>query len=126
MGEETHGVRLDRVEVEVSTISKDMAGLKSDVRSLASILHRIEDGVASAQQRFENDKQASRLNPMALATVLITIISILVGGAWLVGGTQARLDERSIHQQRALDRMEQRQWEGRKGGGPANAAPPSG
>ena len=117
MSEEAHGPRLDRVESEVQTITRDMgtlktdmSGLKSDVRGLGSILNRIEQGVASAQQRFDDDKSAARLNPIALATVLITIISILVGGAWLVGGTQARLDERSIHQQQMIDRIENRQW----------------
>lgn len=109
--------RLTHVEREVSTIRGEMAGLtkemgdvRADVRGLGSILGRIEQGVAEAQQRFDNDKQAARLNPIALATVLLSIITILVGGAWLISGELARHDERSIYQQRMLDRVEQRQW----------------
>ena len=119
-----HGERLDRVETEVATIrdemgglKSEMSGLKSDVRGLGGILQRIEQGVAQAQQRFDDDKQASRTNPVALATVLLSIISILIGGAWLVSGELARHDERSTHQLRQLVLAEQRQWEGRNRGG---------
>lgn len=88
-----------------------MAEIRSDVRGLGSILQRIETGVAEAQQRFDNREQASRLNPIAMGSVLLTIISILVGGSWLISGELARHDERSMYQQRILDRMELRQWD---------------
>lgn len=117
-------VRLDRVETEVSTIRNEMGGIKSEVsglkaqmRGFGDVLQRIDAGVAAAQQRFEDDKQASRINPIALATVLISIISILVGGAWLVSGELARHDERSAFQQRSIDKIEQRQWDSRAAGG---------
>jgi hypothetical protein len=109
--------RLTHVEREVSTIRGEMAGLtkemgdvRADVRGLGSILGRIEQGVAEAQQRFDNDKLAARINPIAMATVLLSIISILVGGAWLISGELARHDERSAHQQRLLNQIEHRQW----------------
>lgn len=117
-GAEAHGVRLDRVETQVETFSRemsglksDMAGVKADVRGLGSILTRIEQGIAASQQQWQDDKQASRLNPIAMGSVLLTIISILVGGAWLISGAIARQDERSIHQQRSIELVERRQWE---------------
>jgi cell division protein FtsB len=80
--------------------------------------------VSNAQQQWQDDKQASRINPIALTTVLISIISILVGGAWLVSGSLARSDERSVHQQRkVIDRMELRQWLLQGMGGPNVSAP---
>jgi hypothetical protein len=131
VSEETHGVRLDRVETEVQTITRDMgvlktdmSGLKAGMRGLGDVLQRIEGGLSTAQQQWQDDKQASRINPIALATVLISIISILVGGAWLVSGSLARGDERSVQQQKVIDRMEQRQWLLHKGmGGPNGSAP---
>lgn len=124
---ETFGARLTTVESEVTTVRTEMAGLKSDVRSLASILRRIEEGVEAAQTRFENDKQASRLNPVALASVLITIITIMIGGAWTIGGELARHDERSTYHRRDIDRIEQRQWDSRgRGGASSVSAAPQG
>lgn len=118
MGEEAHGPRLDRVEREVTTISAevgglktDVAGLRSDMRGFGSVLKRIEDGVSLAQQQWQDDKQASRLNPIAMGSVLLTIISIMVGGAWLISGDLSRHDERSAHQQRQIERTERRLWE---------------
>lgn len=123
MSEVGHSQRLDKVETEVSTIRTEMGGLKSEMsglkagmRGLGDVLERIESSVASAQQQWQDDKQASRINPIALASVLISIISILIGGAWLVSGAISRGDERSIQQQKYLDRMEQRQWLLHKGG----------
>lgn len=120
MSDEAHGVRLDAVEREVSTIRTEMGGIKdnvgrltADVRGLGDILQRIEAGVAQAHQRFDSDKEASRLNPVALGSVLLTIISVLVGGAWLISGELARHDERSAYQQRLIDLIEARQWEHR-------------
>jgi cell division protein FtsB len=70
------------------------------MRGLGDVLQRIEASVSNAQQQWQDDKQASRINPIALTSVLISIISILVGGAWLVSGSLARQDERSVQQQR--------------------------
>lgn len=123
MSDDVLNTRVTRVEgdvevikTEIGGIKAQMTGLQSDMRGLASILHRIEEGVASAQQRHENDKLASRMNPIAFGSVLLTIISILVGGAWLISGELARHDERSFHQQRMIDQIERRQW-GRVGPG---------
>lgn len=132
MSDDVHSGRLDRVESEVSTIRgeiggiiKDVSAVRADVRGLGSVLQRIEQGVSNAQQRFDDDKQASRINPIAMGSVLLTIISILVGGSWLISGELSRHDERSIHQQRQVDRIEQRMWvSGVRGG--QHAAGPSG
>lgn len=117
-----HGARISRVEGEVEAIRNDlggikteMSGLKAGMRGLGDVLQRIEQSVASAQQQWQDDKQASRINPIALATVLISIISILVGGAWLVSGDLARHDERSIYQQRLIDKLERQQEGGSNG-----------
>ena len=133
VSEVDHGARIGRVESDVQSmresmgaLASDVTGLKADVRGLGSILGRIEQGVASAQQQWQDDKQASRINPIALTTVLVSVISILVGGAWLVSGGLAtnatRLEEqdRSMARtislrdrefdsiQRRLDRLEER------------------
>jgi hypothetical protein len=123
VSEEAQGVRLDRVEAEVQTITNDMGTLKTDMsglragmKGLGDVLQRIEANVSTAQQQWQDDKHASRINPVALATVLVSVISILVGGAWVIGGQLARQDERGVYQQRMLDRVEQRQWASRIGG----------
>jgi hypothetical protein len=67
-----------------------MNGLKVGMRGLGDVLQRIEASVSTAQQQWQDDKHASRINPIALASVLISIISILVGGAWLISGQLAR------------------------------------
>jgi hypothetical protein len=100
-----HAARLSRVEDEVGGVKQQVTRLEAQMRGFGDILSRIESGISEAHQRFEDDKQASRVNPIALATVLITIISILVGGAWTISGQLARFDERSTYQQRAIDRM---------------------
>ena len=101
---EEHGARLTRVEGEVEVIRSELGALSNQMSSFSSILQRIE-------QTITNDRQASRINPLAMVTMLISVISILVGGAWLISGELARGDERSVYQQRMLDRMEQRQWD---------------
>lgn len=119
MSDVEHGSRLTRVESEVETIRGELNSLNSQMSSFGSILQRIEQGIT-------NDRQASRINPIALATVLITIISVLVGGSWLISGELARGDERSAYQMKMIDRVEQRQWEQRKVGvfGAASQIPP--
>lgn len=125
MIEQEHGVRLTRVENEVSGIKTDVADLKAQMRGFGGILERIEVGISTSQKQAIEDKNASRTNPVALATVLITIISILIGGAWLISAELARGDERSLYQQKMLDRIELRQWQQRRGSASATPeAPP--
>jgi hypothetical protein len=102
---EAHGVRLDKVEGEITTVRTEMAGLKAQMRGFGDVLERIERGVASAQQQFHDDKQAARINPIALATILISIISILVGGAWLISGGLATSATRLEEQDKSLARI---------------------
>lgn len=115
-----HDARIGRVEGEVQTIRSEMGGLKSDVSSLkgdvkglGSILGRIEQGVLRAQDKSEEREHASKPNLVAVVSVLITIISIIVGGAWLISGQLSRMDERSEWIQRQIDRTERRLWNGR-------------
>lgn len=121
-----HGSRLTHVEGEIGGIKTAVAQLKTQMQGLGDILSRIEGGISQAQQQALEEKHASRVNPVALATVLVSIISVLIGGAWLVGGELARHDERSQYQQRMIDRIELRQWQQRPGeaqSGPAEAHP---
>lgn len=129
MSGDVHG-RIDQVENEMKVIGTDVAGLKSDMsglkadmRGFGTILQRIDDGVKDAMNRVETDKAAARLNPTAVASVLMTLISIIVGGAWLVSGQIARLDERDlrrdievIEMNKRIDRVDVRQWQDVKGG----------
>jgi hypothetical protein len=122
VSEAEHGTRLARVEKEVGGIQNEITGLKAQMRGFGDILNRIEQGVAAAQQRFDDDKQAARINPIAVAAILITIITTLVGGAWVVSGELSKHDAVSEFQQKMLDRMEQRQWEGGHRGSQAPAS----
>jgi hypothetical protein len=97
-----HGQRIDRVEGEVSGIRADVAsltsdvtGLKIDVKGLGGILGRIEAGVNRAQEQSEQRATANKPNVVAIVSILITIITVLVGGAWVIGGSIARGQERS-------------------------------
>ena len=132
-----HDARITRVESEVELIRNDLGGIKQDMsgvkasmRGFGDILTRIEQSVQAAQDRHDHEKQASRLNPIAFATVIITLISIIVGGAWLISGglatTATRLDDndrataqlismrdREFNQiQRRLDKLEGGQHSG--------------
>lgn len=126
-----HGQRLDRVENEVqairgdmSTLTSEVGGLKADVKGLGAILGRIEQGVLRAQEKTEEREAASKPNLVAVVSVLITIISIIVGGAWLISGQLSRMDERSVWIQRQIDRNEQRLWTNRGGGGESSKKAP--
>ena len=126
---EGHGARLTRVEGEVEAIRGDLGGIKTNMtkletsmRGLGDILQRIEQNVAQAQDRHDHEKMASRLNPIAFASILITIITILVGGAWTISGQLAREDERSQVQMHQIELIEFRQWQARgQSGVPAEA-----
>lgn len=105
-----NSARLDRVETEVLTIRTEMGGIKadvggltSDVRALGGILGRIERGVEAAQAKHEEKEQASKPNMLAIVSVLITIISIIVGGAWMISGNISRMDERDKMRDRELE-----------------------
>lgn len=118
-----HDARIGRVESEVQTVRSEMSSLagevtivKSDVKGLGAILGRIEQGVLRAQEKSEERDLASKPNLVAVVSVLITIISIIVGGAWVIGSQLARQDERSIGLQRQIDRNDQRLWDEHKGG----------
>lgn len=117
--EADYGSRLTHVEGEIGGIKTAVAQLKIQMQGLGDILSRIEGGISQAQQQALEDKRGSRVNPVALATVLISIITVLIGGAWLVGGELARHDERSIHQQHMVDQIELRQWQQHTGGTPS-------
>jgi hypothetical protein len=115
-----HDARIVRVESEVQSLrdgmgqlSTDLGNLKADVKGLASILGRIEQGVLRAQERSDEREVAGKPSIVALVSVLITVISIIVGGAWLISGQLSRMDERSIWIQRQIERNEQRLWLGR-------------
>jgi hypothetical protein len=96
---------------EMGVFSADMSGMKADMKAFGGILGRIESGVKDAQRQQQEEKSASRINPIALASVLVAIISTLVGGAWVIGGQLSRFDERSVQQQKLNDRTEQRLWD---------------
>lgn len=137
MSEESHGVRIDRVEAEVGAIRTHMDGLKTDmgrvqadVKGLGGILTRIENGVLRAQEQQDQREQQSRHSPVAIATVLVTFMSILIAGSWTIGSQGARTEVRLNDQdtqmsrllqqrdreldtmQRRIDRVEDKEWHG--------------
>jgi hypothetical protein len=129
---EDHSVRLDRVENEVGAIRSEMGGLKTemgrvqaDVKGLGAILSRIEQGVLRAQEQQDQREIQARHSPVAIATVLITIMSMMVGGAWVIGSNVARMDERSVWLEHAQQITDQRVWaivHGGSGGQPSQAS----
>jgi hypothetical protein len=115
MAEGIDATRLDRVETEVATIRFEMGDLKSevtsvkaDIHALGGILSRIEESVKDAHSEQSQRDQRSRPNLIAVVSVLITIVSILVGGAWTIGSDLARHDERSVWMMRELAKIERR------------------
>lgn len=105
----SEATRLDRVENDVSQMRADVGGLKlgfgrleADVRNFGTILGRIEDGIVRAQTADAEKEQRSKPPVVAVVSLLITIILALIGGAYMSGANYARLDERTIAQQREL------------------------
>lgn len=141
-----HDARLGRVETEVEGMRSDITGIKTqvsavtaDVKAFGGILSRIETGVLRSQERSEERQDANKPNLTAIVSVLITIISILVGGAWLISGQLARQDasialadqtsrqlvaerDREIDDLRArISKGEDRLWSVNRGGSTAPA-----
>jgi hypothetical protein len=117
VSEEAHSVRLDRVEGEVGAIRSEMSGMRTDmsqvqadVKGLGAILSRIEQGVLRAQEQQDQREALAKHSPVAIATVLVTIMSLLVGGAWMIGSNVARVDERSQWMERQQELTEQHVW----------------
>lgn len=123
--------RLDRVENEVGVIRSELGGLKTDMgrvqsemKGFGAILSRIEQGFLRAQEQQDAKDASSRHNPVAVATVLITIMSMMVGGAWVIGSNIGHLDERSAWMEKLIDRNEQRLWaSGHYGGDNGQSSP---
>lgn len=110
----------------MSGLKADVVGLAGDVRSLGGILGRIEQGVLRSQERSDERIEANKPNPTAIVSVLITIISLMVGGAWMISGQLASQHERSewvkeqlSNQDDHIERVEGRQ----RTGGPAREGP---
>jgi hypothetical protein len=120
MAEElNHGPRIDRVEGEVQairgemgTLTKEVSDIRSDVRGLGAILGRIEQSVLRAQERDDHREDRAKPNIVAIVSVLITMISIIVGGAWIISGQLAQEHERSEWLQRSINTLDQRMWDG--------------
>lgn len=120
-----HNQRVERVETDVlnlrsdfASVTRDIDAVKSDIKALGGILVRIESGVQRAQEKSEERSERNKPNLTAIVSVLITIISILVGGAWLISGSLATFDERTTERSREFDqlhaqiaRVEQHQWD---------------
>lgn len=117
--------RFEKVETEVSNLrddfslfTRDLDVVKSDIKALGGILIRIEGGVTRAQEKAEERSERSKPNLTAIVSVLITIISILVGGAWLIGSSLSNLTVRTQESLRERDeirielgRLEEHQWQ---------------
>ena len=126
-----HGQRISAVETEVQTIRSEVGGMrtelgvvKADVKGLGAILNRIEQGILRAQDQQDHREAQSKPNLVAVVSVLITMITIIVGGAWAISGQLSRMDERSIWVQRQIDRNEHRLWREHAGGGNGVASDP--
>lgn len=121
-----HGQRIAAVESEVQTIRTEMGGIRSemgvvkaDIKGLGAILGRIEQGILRAQEQQDQKEQLSRPNMVAIVSVIITLMSMMVGGAWMISGNLARQNEAIERIDRDQFRIEQRQW------GPTHVQPAS-
>lgn len=110
MSEVDHGQRIGRVEAEVQSLHTNVSDLKADVKGLGGILTRIERGIEMAQERSAEREEHAKPNVTAVISILITMITIIVGGAWLISGSLSRQDERSDWVKGRLELIEQRQW----------------
>ena len=113
--------RLDRVETEVDALRGVVSEVRSDIRSVVVAVGEIKDSLKTRDSREAEERHASRPNIYAISAVLFSVLSALIGGAWIIGGTTARLDERDIQRDKQLarielemDRIEARQWNGRR------------
>lgn len=92
-----HGQRLTAVESEVQTIRSEMGTIKADVKGLGAILGRIEEGILRAQDQQDRQK----VSPIAIVSFIVTVLSMMVGGSWLISGslatTSIRLDDQEKH-----------------------------
>jgi hypothetical protein len=131
---EADGMRSEMggIKAEMSGIKSDVSGLKSDVKAFGGILSRIEQGVARNQERSEEKESQGRPSLVAMISVLITLISIIVGGAWVISGSLARQDasitradqtaavlvavrDREVDQLKTrIDRNEEHIWDNRR------------
>lgn len=84
----------------MTTLSGDLGLVKADVKAFGGILVRIEEGVNKAQERSDEKEIAGKPNLVAVISILITLISIIVGGAWMIGSNLARQEERAINQEK--------------------------
>lgn len=102
----TSTARLDRVEDEMSELKQGLADVRADVKGLGGILNRIEQSMLRAQDEESKREEGRRHSPVAIATVLITMMSVLIGGAWTIGSTTARttvrLDDQDVQMSRIM------------------------
>lgn len=110
--------RLDRVETEVDALRTVVAEVRGDMRSVIIGLGEIKDSLKTRDRQDEESRRAGRPNIVAIVAVLVSIVSAMIGGAWVIGGLTARLDERDLQRdrqmarmEREIDRLESRQWQ---------------
>jgi hypothetical protein len=94
--------RLGRLEADVGGLKIGFGRLEADVRNFGAILGRIEDGIVRAQTEAADKERLSKPPVVAVVAVLITLIMALISGAYISGANYARLDERTLSQQREL------------------------
>lgn len=100
-----HHTRLSRAEDDIDGLKANMIRFEVQMRGFGDILSRIEIGIKESQERAHNDIQSKRINPIALATVLVSMLSFMIGGSWLVSGQLSRTDIRLTDQQVAMSQL---------------------
>lgn len=103
----------------MTEFGRKLTTVEGDIRAFGGILQRIEQSVSKAHDAMDAQDERSRHSPVAIATVLVTIMSMLVGGAWVTGSrisqTSTQLDDQAKFSQqielmrnRELDVVERR------------------
>lgn len=120
--------RMDRIETQVSTLSSTVTALstalgefRGELRTVAASLASIVSNLEKRDREEAEAQRASKPNVVAIIAVMVTIISALIGGAWLISGQLSRFDERDLQRDKQVAKMqleiqtlERRQWEGKK------------
>lgn len=96
-----HHQRITRAEDDIDGLKSNMIRLEVQMKGFGDILSRIEVGIRDAQ----NDLHSKRINPIALATVLISMLTFMIGGAWLISGQLSRTDVRLTDQQATITQL---------------------
>jgi hypothetical protein len=97
--------RLDRVEGEVGAIQTRMAAMDGKIDIVASALTDIKTTLRTWESSQARRDELAKPPVVAIVSVLISVIAMLVGGAYLIGGQVAQSAEVDKRRDREINRL---------------------